>query len=57
MQYLWGPFQFSHGLDWLDCDGRGYHFWIHGSCYGFQRAEDDTFENIDFFCKKHVTVK
>ena len=42
---------------WLDCNARGCQFWIHTSCYGLPTAEDDTFENIVFFCKKHIKTK
>ena len=41
----------------LGCDARGCQFWIHASCCGFPTAEDDIFENIDFFCKKHIKTK
>ena len=39
------------------CDAKGCQFWIHSSCYGFPNAEDDTFRNTEFYCKKHIQSK
>lgn len=38
----------------LGCNARGCQFWIYANCHGFLTAEDDTLENIGFFCKNHM---